>query len=57
MQRSLGDLLDKDQTRVSTESVDSKGSAKDQELNGKLKGINEKTQLFRITSNAMVNVS
>ena len=57
LQRSVGDLVDKE-TRSSTESVDSKSSNKDlQDANGKLKNINEKAQLFRITSNAMINVS
>ena len=57
LQRSVGDLIDKE-TRSSTESVDSKSSQKDmQDVNAKLKSVNEKSQLFRITSNAMINVS
>eukprot|EP00112_Aurelia_sp_Birch-Aquarium-sp1_P009621 Seg2098.9 transcript_id=Seg2098.9/GoldUCD/mRNA.D3Y31 product="Oxysterol-binding protein 1" protein_id=Seg2098.9/GoldUCD/D3Y31 len=53
LQRSVGDLVDKE-TRSSTESVDSKSSKDFQDANGKLKSINEKAQLFRITSNAMI---
>ena len=57
LQRSVGDLVDKE-TRSSTESVDSKSGYKDmQDISTKLKNINEKSQLFRITSNAMINVS
>ena len=53
LQRSVGDLVDKE-----TESIDTRSSHKDmQEINTKLKNINEKSQLFRITSNAMINVS
>jgi len=51
LQRSVGDLVDKE-----TEVNDSKGSQKDiSDVNVKLKNINEKSQLFRITSNAMIN--
>ena len=53
LQRSVGDLVDKD-----TELIDNKNTHKDMpEINTKLKVINEKSQLFRITSNAMINVS
>ena len=48
--------MDKE-TRSSTESVDSKSGKDVQDVSGKLKNINEKSQLFRITSNAMINVS
>ena len=55
LQRSIGELVEKDSTRSSTDSIESK-SAKD-DTAAKVKGINEKAQLFRITSNAMINVS
>ncbi|XP_065054359.1 oxysterol-binding protein 1-like isoform X2 [Rhopilema esculentum] len=54
LQRSVGDLVDKE-TRSSTESVDSRSGKDMQDVSGKLKNINEKSQLFRITSNAMIN--
>ena len=53
LQRSVGDLVDKE-----TEVNDTRSSQKDMsDVNVKLKNINEKSQLFRITSNAMINVS
>ena len=57
LQRSLGDLVDKDQTRSSNESIDSRSGKEALEVSSKMKSTNEKTQLFRITSNAMINVS
>lgn len=53
LQRLISELIDKDTT---PSAIVDKASKEVKESHDKLKLINEKAQLFRITSNAMISV-
>ena len=55
LQRLISELVDKDSS--STLATPDMTTKETKEAHDKLKLINEKAQLFRITSNAMINVS
>lgn len=56
LQKAIGDLVDKDPSRAVTPLEKTQKDIKDVAAQN-MRLVNEKAQLFRITSNAMINVS